>query len=153
MMQVFTFSGLLTSSEPLRTLRVCHWDPSMTNLPPGVTLKVRFEVRAAGLESVDVKVHDLYQATGNPGVFNPSGPLRNLDRDVGRVSDSDLIVDASTVPDLNQGVVLWQEAGAVQKIVSPTYEMSRDDDRELTLSVARMGLTDVAYAVNIFVDF
>lgn len=145
-----TFQGVLNSANPVKTFRVCHWDPAVSRLPVGSKIRVRFEVNSVDLMSMAVEVKELYQATGNPGQFNPGGPMRNLDRDL-RNTDAYLVIDPSTLPDLAQGETLWQQAGAFPA-VSPEYEMSRSDDHELTLVLSRIG-ADVGYTVNVFVDF
>lgn len=146
------FSGTLDQTNPQKTFRVCHWDAGISSIfPVGVKIKVRFEVRTSGLDTVDVEVKELYQATGSPGQFNPGSVLRNLDRDL-RNTDSIYLIDENTVPNLTQGETLWGEQGAVNLIQSPEFEMSRSDDHELTLVLSRVA-ADMNYSVNVFVDF
>lgn len=103
-MSQLIFSKVVTIPHgETKTVRICPWDHTRTNLPPeAVGVNLAFSVRTDGLQSVTARLHEFGLGTGKP--IDPD-VLRSADRIT--PEDSVVLVDSNTSGlDLNQSVVL-----------------------------------------------
>jgi hypothetical protein len=145
---VYAIEGTLNPNQK-RGVRLCPWPVS--HMPPGSAVRFRFEVRSNSISSLQARLYDLNGAVQPAGSFNPTTVMRNLDRDV---ADALQLIDETTVPDTQQGVLLWTELGMVDEINTPEFEKTRDDSnqREFYLEVENLEGVPVRYTLEAYAE-
>jgi len=158
----YPVQGVLSGGAKKR-FRICPWDSTNTHIPTGSKVKIQVEVRSQSIGTVIARLYDCYQTRDALGVrlpFNPSGPMRALDRNL---SDNLLLVDDNTDLDPVQfGALLWNEEGTVDELNSPVV-MSRPtppdvfpfpgaNDYEFVLEIENLEGVAINYTVEIYAE-
>jgi hypothetical protein len=158
----FPSQGTLAAGAKKR-FRICPWDSTNTHIPTGSKVKVQVDVRSQSIGTFAARLFDCYQTTGPGGrlPFNPSGPMRALDRNS---PDNLLLVDDNTDldPAALGGALLWNEMGTVDEVNSPVI-MSRptppdamsfpgSNDYEFVLEIENLEGVELSYTVEIYAE-
>jgi hypothetical protein len=145
---VYPIEGTLNVGQK-RGVRLCPWP--VAHLSPGNVVRFRFEVRTFGIGTAAVRLFHLNGAVQPPGSFNPSTVMRNLDRDV---ADALQLIDETTVPDTQQGVLLWSELGIVDEINTPTFSKTMDpaSQQEFYLELENLEAVPLRYTLEAYAE-
>jgi hypothetical protein len=156
MSKILTFSmtGVLgpaggTTPSPFAGVRICPWSDVMSHLNGYTALKVTATARVSGIGAVLLRFFEINLGTGVP--LNPS-VLRDTDR--ANPNDTLTVLDPTSPISLGQGVVLFEQAGAIVPVTSPKFRLPQDvqNTREWYVQAENVELALVRYSIDLVIE-